>query len=121
MSEVATKMWELTKDKILAKLEELPADYELVITGHSLGAGVATLLTILLYHEKCFPKKQRIRCFAFAPPPTFYPLSAAPEAVNATTAYIHGDDTVPFLSVYHLRRFFKSMAALKEATRGMST
>ncbi|KAL3914084.1 MAG: hypothetical protein SGILL_006243 [Bacillariaceae sp.] len=121
MSEVATKMWELTKNEVLAKLEELPDDYELVVTGHSLGAGVATLLTILLYHQKCIPLKHKVRCFAFAPPPTFYPLSAAPEAVAATTAYVHGEDTVPFLSVYHLRRFFKSMAALKQATVGMST
>ncbi|CAB9525099.1 Lipase (class 3) [Seminavis robusta] len=120
MSEVAKKMWDLTKNDVLAKLQELPDDYDLVVTGHSLGAGVATLLTILLYHEKCIPNN-KIRCFAFAPPPTYHPLSAAPEAVAATTAYIHGDDTVPFLSVYHLRRFFRSMAALKTATKGMST
>lgn len=120
MSEVATKMWELTKDKVMDRLKTLPSDYEVVITGHSLGAGVATLLTILLYHRK-YITTHKIRCFAFAPPPTFYPLEAAPEAVAATTAYIHEDDTVPFLSVYHLRRFFKAMAGLDQATRDMST
>lgn len=37
MSEVASKMWDLTKDRVLAKLKTLPSDYEVVITGHSLG------------------------------------------------------------------------------------
>ena len=36
---------------------------DLVITGHSLGAGVAALLAILLRHK--YPD---LRCFAFAPP-----------------------------------------------------
>jgi len=83
------------------------------------GAGVATHLTILLHHEKCIPANHNIRCFAFAPPPTFHPLEAAPEAVQSTMAYSHGDDTVPFLSVYHLRRIFKSMARLDQACRDM--
>lgn len=118
MSEVATKMWDMTKKEVMTRLQELPTEYELVITGHSLGAGVATLLTILLLHEKALPDR-KIRCLAFAPPPTFYPLSAAKEAVDCTTAYIHGNDTVPFLSVGHLRRFFKNIAALNKTTKGL--
>ena len=36
---------------------------KLVVTGHSLGAGAAALLTILLK-----PKYPDVTCFAFAPP-----------------------------------------------------
>lgn len=37
--------------------------YELVVVGHSLGAGIASLLALLL--RPMFPK---LRCFAFSPP-----------------------------------------------------
>lgn len=57
---------------------------------------------------------------AFAPPPVFYPLSAAEEAVQNTVAYIHGEDTVPFTSVNNIRRFFSTMTALDTVTRHMS-
>ena len=40
-----------------------PQGYQLVVTGHSLGAGAATLLSILLK-----PTYPELRCFAFSPP-----------------------------------------------------
>lgn len=38
-------------------------DYRVVVTGHSLGAGVASLLAILLR-----PKYPKLHCFAYGPP-----------------------------------------------------
>lgn len=38
-------------------------DYNLVIVGHSFGAGVASLLAIILR-----PRYPRLHCYAFAPP-----------------------------------------------------
>lgn len=38
-------------------------EYKLVITGHSLGAGTASVLAILLRNS--FPS---LRCYAFSPP-----------------------------------------------------
>lgn len=39
--------------------------YELIITGHSLGAGVAAILAILMHEE---PPYRHLKCFAFSPP-----------------------------------------------------
>ena len=41
-------------------------EYKLVITGHSLGAGVASVLAFLLYQSKVY--RERIICYAFSPP-----------------------------------------------------
>jgi len=39
------------------------AQYDLVLVGHSLGAGVAAILAVLLHRE--FPN---LHCFAYSPP-----------------------------------------------------
>ncbi|VEL30432.1 unnamed protein product [Protopolystoma xenopodis] len=58
--------------RICAKLEELHLielaqklrpDYPIVVTGHSLGAGIATILSILLRS-----KYPNLTCLAFSPP-----------------------------------------------------
>ena len=41
------------------------AGYELVLTGHSLGAGVASLLSLLLRSRL---RQPTVRCFGFATP-----------------------------------------------------
>ena len=41
--------------------------YKLIITGHSLGAGVASVLAFLLYQSKDY-LRERIICYAFSPP-----------------------------------------------------
>jgi hypothetical protein len=54
-------------------------DFQLVVTGHSLGAGTATLLTVLW--KKDFGEKTQVTCFAFAIPQTMNE-----EAARATGA-----------------------------------
>merc|ERR1719424_1214124 len=76
--------------------------------GHSLGAGVACLLAVLLAKEE-EALAARVRCFAFAPPPVFAPLSAA-RGVEVR-AFLHGEDCVPFLSVDAGRRLLASLRA----------
>jgi hypothetical protein len=48
---------------------------------------------------------------AYAPPPVFYPLKEAQEAVNNTTAYVHEYDVVPSLSCNALRRLLKAVVS----------
>lgn len=115
---MATATWTKLEDAVIAKLKELPPDYELVVTGHSLGAGVACLITVLIYHQRHILRR-KVRCLAFAPPPVFYPQQAAPDAVSNTIAYIHGTDVVPFLSVFNVRRFFNMVTALDQVTSKM--
>ena len=40
-------------------------EYKLVITGHSLGGGVAAVLALLMYNDT---KYRGLQCFAFSPP-----------------------------------------------------
>ena len=40
--------------------------YQLVVVGHSLGAGVASVLAFLLHQLKDY--KDRVVCYAFSPP-----------------------------------------------------
>ena len=55
----------LDKTKVLDKLIDQFSDYQLVITGHSLGAGVASVVALLL---KPKPKYSHLVCYAFSPP-----------------------------------------------------
>lgn len=50
-------------------------DYKLVVTGHSLGAGTAVLVTLeLLLGEDHLSRDLDIQCIALAPPPGRSPL-----------------------------------------------
>jgi len=85
--------------------------YELILTGHSLGAGVACLANIQCHYENRFPSTQ-IRCFGFASPPVFAAKDGTMNftnirvrmAIDNATCYIHEDDCVPFLGADSVRR-----------------
>ncbi|KAK2716488.1 hypothetical protein QYM36_006841 [Artemia franciscana] len=64
--ECATRIKRQIKDILLAVLEE-HSNYGLVVTGHSLGAGVAAILSLLLRNSGS-SRLSNLRCFAFSPP-----------------------------------------------------
>ena len=51
MAKAAEHVWEVAGATVLRMLEENPG-YELIITGHSLGSAVASLLNIFLYQNE---------------------------------------------------------------------
>jgi hypothetical protein len=113
MATMAERVWDVAGSTVLALLDENP-DYEFVITGHSLGAGAASLLHILCHHNnRELVRGRKVRCFAFAAPPTFAPLEAAPQATLACTSYIHERDAVPFLSVDAIRHLCNCINAIE--------
>ncbi len=66
MYTTAKKIMQQLKEKRLLKREfEKPEfkDYQLVLSGHSLGAGVVSVLSIMLQKE--YPD---LKCYAFSPP-----------------------------------------------------
>lgn len=72
----------------------------IAVVGHSLGAGIAILATILLCGDGSpfarFMAARKVKCFAFASPPTFEPLWALPPWVHASTySFVHNMDCVP--------------------------
>ena len=62
LNELKSSMYNIMSFDDLMKRSE----YKLVVTGHSLGAGVASVLAFLLYQSKDY--KDRIICYAFSPP-----------------------------------------------------
>jgi hypothetical protein len=117
IADQAEKLWDAVGEIVQLVLAGNPG-FELIITGHSLGAGAACLLNIKIYHEKLVGIDQKVRCFAYASPAVFTPLSAAPEAVANTVGYIHDDDCVPFLSAANLRELLDSVDQVKKHYKG---
>ena len=76
--------------KILAEYE----GYKLRIVGHSLGAGVAAMLSVLLR-----PKYPNLRCLAFSPPGCVMSENLADDISTFTTAYVVDDDIVARTSI----------------------
>lgn len=112
IAEMADGVWNESGDFLKSIMqEEEYKDYDLVITGHSLGGGTACLLHVKIYVENLIPSN-RVLCYAFAPPPTFcYDAKdtskeclAIAEAMKNCIGYIHDNDCVPHLSVATIRR-----------------
>ncbi|TKR77020.1 hypothetical protein L596_018070 [Steinernema carpocapsae] len=92
----------LKENNVIEDLYILNPGYNLVICGHSLGGGVASLLTLLL--KQTYP---HVRCYAFSPPGCVI----SEHGVNDTEAHvlsvIVGDDLVPRIS-------YQAMMSLKQ-------
>ena len=68
--------------------------YQLVITGHSLGAGVASVLAlhIKLNFSMKFPN---LKCYAFSPPGSLFSFPLAQYCKEFITSVVLGNDIVP--------------------------
>jgi len=89
-------------------------DHKLVITGHSLGAGTAVLITmgILKKQYPVVPKGTKIQCLALAPPPV-YRTRKSPEIFrNNIDIFINGNDVVPRLSLANMAKLLAMLRAL---------
>ena len=74
-------------------------NYQLKITGHSLGAGCAALLSLMLSSK--FPS---LRCLAFSPPGSLTSLSMSRRMSSFTTSYVLNADLVPRLSFLSMEK-----------------
>eukprot|EP00537_Pseudo-nitzschia_pungens_P002609 CAMPEP_0172356494 /NCGR_PEP_ID=MMETSP1060-20121228/866_1 /TAXON_ID=37318 /ORGANISM="Pseudo-nitzschia pungens, Strain cf. cingulata" /LENGTH=375 /DNA_ID=CAMNT_0013076627 /DNA_START=518 /DNA_END=1645 /DNA_ORIENTATION=+ len=108
MANMAERVWTEAGPQIKSVLNENPG-YEFILTGHSLGAGAACLLTIMLEKKELLPNEQEIRCFAYASPPAYTPLELVPKSVRCTINFVHGDDFIHFLSIQKVRKLLRSL------------
>ena len=122
----ANSLWEKVENDIVKALRENPG-YNLIITGHSLGAGAAALLSLKLNYKGFLNEIQGlervvVRCFAFAPPPVFIQSSnneALVKAMNNTYAFIHENDCVPFMSISSVRDLAHTLKIVDNFEKGI--
>jgi hypothetical protein len=95
----------------IAALIESHPEYQLRVTGHSQGAGVAALL---VHHwQRRYPN---IRGYVFAPP-CVLTLAAAKALGPRLTSVVYGDDIIPRLSLGSVEDLRNASAALASEPR----
>jgi Lipase (class 3) len=105
MKDAAYSLYHAVLPTVLSGLEENEG-YTVVTVGHSLGAGVAILLTKILL-DNGFKK---VKCFAISPPPVFGPMHAVDrDWSDALECFVNEDDIVPRLSLQSARALAKEM------------
>ncbi|XP_060696571.1 diacylglycerol lipase-beta [Hemiscyllium ocellatum] len=87
----------LIDDGILNQAFSVVPEYKLVITGHSLGAGAASILAIMLH--KSFPE---LRCYAFSPPGGLLSKPLADYSKEFIISVVLGKDLIPRLSLCNM-------------------
>ncbi|XP_071763907.1 diacylglycerol lipase-beta [Centroberyx gerrardi] len=110
MSQAAGYIYKkLVNDGILNQAFSIAPEYKLVITGHSLGAGTASLLAILLRNS--FPTLQ---CYSFSPPGGLMSKALADYSKDFVISVVLGKDLVPRLSIPNMedlkRRILKMVS-----------
>ncbi|KAI8853421.1 hypothetical protein BC829DRAFT_413907 [Chytridium lagenaria] len=99
-------------DELLLSPNSQYTDYRLVVCGHSLGAGVASLLSYLLNL-----KGHRTICFAYSPPGCIATIEAVPYFSSFCTSVVLGDDIVPRLGRRTIERLKVQVKAAVRSCR----
>jgi len=105
---------QLILSKVSERLIEVLAqpefsNYSLVVTGHSLGAGTAELITMELMRSNLLGGRE-VRCVALAPPPVFRSDLALPSNISsAIQIYVNNYDLVPRLSMASVARLLATV------------
>lgn len=89
----AQNLYDVVRPIILNSLKDHP-EYSVIFTGHSLGAGVASLISMIWNDEFSM---QNMHCYAFAPP-SIISIDLASRSRQFITTLIVNDDIVPRLS-----------------------
>lgn len=87
----------LVNDGILSQAFSIAPEYRLVVVGHSLGAGAAALLAIML--RSSYPQ---VRAYTFSPPRGLLSKSLHEYSKDFIVSLVLGKDVIPRLSVTNL-------------------
>ena len=82
---------------IFEKLNNEYQDYQVIVTGHSLGAGTAVILGLLLRSEKTI--RNRLKVYAYGVPGGLLNKCARKESMKFMVSVIHNDDVISRLSI----------------------
>jgi Lipase (class 3) len=117
--------------EVLTKALAKYPDYRFILTGHSLGAGVATLILLKLQFDGhvWVREPREVRCIGFGCPPVFGAPVSSPSmqgmvgfqrtktALSKIVCFINRHDAIPFLSVDSIRRLAHMMQVVEEFTK----
>jgi sn1-specific diacylglycerol lipase len=98
-----------------AKRVDSNTDYQLVIVGHSLGAGAASILSLLWKVQNEYPD---LVCFSYSPPGGLLSIPAVELSKEFTTSVVLGKDMVPRLSLHNAYKLLNDMR--NKAVRNIS-
>lgn len=104
----------------VVKTLAVDAEYRILLSGHSLGAGVATLAGLILRSQ--YPSiEDRLQVCAFAPPPVLDHDSALASSAYVTS-FVHNADLIPRCSLFNLAILLKGLRHIHERLdeRGMN-
>ena len=88
---------QLEKHTILELLNSKYKDHHIIVTGHSLGAGTAVILGLLLRSEKTL--RNRLNVYAYGVPGGLLNRPAREESMKFMVSVIHNDDVISRLSI----------------------
>lgn len=108
----------LKKDKLLIQalnfdLELGTSNYDLVVVGHSLAAGVAAVLSVILRSEFL-----NVRCYAYSPPSGIVKDTCVADTRSFVISVVVGKDLVPRIGVLQTDAFRQNLLeALKSCSK----
>uniref|UniRef100_A0A0N4Z6I7 sn-1-specific diacylglycerol lipase n=1 Tax=Parastrongyloides trichosuri TaxID=131310 RepID=A0A0N4Z6I7_PARTI len=102
-----TILTKINNSGILEKAFTDYPSYDLIITGHSLGGGVGSLITLLLKQKYT----RNIKCYAISPPGCVLDIEGRKYLKNSVLSIIIGEDIVPRMSYHSL---FKLKCSIEE-------
>jgi len=88
----------------LHRILDTEKDASIIVTGHSLGGAISSLLPFFLLNKPQF-QNRKVLAYPMAPPPTVpRALANMPRVRKMVTSVVYQDDVVPRLSVHNLSK-----------------